>query len=256
MELEQTFGLVRPEALERGLLDDIIKRIEDAGLVVEEQKEGIMPQLLFEIVYGCRRHQESYVGSENRRFYEYPVYHDDHREYLTSNPVVALRVSGEDAVKRLLAVRGADNPVHSLPGTIRGDYAADQDYNVLSRPRHVPLSREQLERVDKDQYGSLERQLEKYETDLTYNVQPQVGVVPMEVFYASPSAEQVKKEFEFFFGIEPWPIASSWWPAYDTHCRWQCGPDHDAIQWNSWETVGSPWRGDRNEKDEETGKTS
>jgi nucleoside-diphosphate kinase len=53
------------------------------------------------------------------------------REYLVGNQVIALKISGKAAIQRLLELRGASNPKDAAPGTIRGDYAKDQDYELL-----------------------------------------------------------------------------------------------------------------------------
>ena len=118
MSIEKTFGMIKPEGIERSLIGDIERRICDAALLIEDKKQIIMNGQQFIALYG---HIEKTV----------PQLYEPMKDYMTTNMVEVLKISGEDAVKRLLAVRGSSNPKYALPGTIRGDYANDQDYDVL-----------------------------------------------------------------------------------------------------------------------------
>jgi len=62
------------------------------------------------------------------------------REYMTNNSVIVMRVSGVNAIQTLLALRGSSNPSDSKPGTVRGDYAKDQDYTKLYDLRKPALN--------------------------------------------------------------------------------------------------------------------
>lgn len=108
--------MIKPEGIV--YKKEILERIVSSGLEIFETQEIVLSQEQFEILYG---HVKVII----------PRAYDDMKTYLTTNQVVILRVSGEDASRRLLRLRGASNPIDSEPGTIRIDYAKDQDYKVL-----------------------------------------------------------------------------------------------------------------------------
>ena len=117
MAIEKTFGMIKPEGLQYA--DDIEARIIAANLEVEEQKEMTLTEEQFEIIYSHAK-------------YSIPEVYAALKEYMTSNPVKILCVSGEMAREKLLQLRGCSNAADTQPGTIRGDYAADQDYQTLN----------------------------------------------------------------------------------------------------------------------------
>ena len=125
--LEETFGMIKPEGIERKLVRNIEIRITDSGLFIVEKKRLIMIEYQFSMVYGHVKQNQ-------------PLIYDQLKEYMTTNPVIVLRVRGEEAVQRLSVLRGSSNPTEALPGTIRGDYAKDQDYNVLYKQRKIALN--------------------------------------------------------------------------------------------------------------------
>jgi nucleoside-diphosphate kinase len=86
-----------------------------------------MSELQFELLYGHVKGKIPHL---------YPLM----RNYLTGNQSMALVVGGEDAIKMLLEIRGASNAADSPPGTIRGDYAKDQDYGRLIREGKIALN--------------------------------------------------------------------------------------------------------------------
>lgn len=111
-----TFGMIKPEAFERGLVTEIERRICAAGLVIEDKKVVVMTEEQVFILYG---HIKARV----------PDIYAVMEKYLITNPVEVLKVRGRGALVRLLAVRGASNPSDAAPGTVRGDYAKDQGYD-------------------------------------------------------------------------------------------------------------------------------
>ncbi len=123
----QTFGLIKPEGLQRKLATEILRRIAAKGLLVEEKRIFVMNELQFELLYGHVKGKVPHL---------YPLM----RNYLTNNQSMALIVGGEDALRMLLEIRGASNAADSPPGTIRGDYAKDQDYNRLIKEGKIALN--------------------------------------------------------------------------------------------------------------------
>jgi nucleoside-diphosphate kinase len=110
-----TFGLVKPEAFDRGLIQEIERRIEDSGLKIVDKKVMVMDEHQLDILYG-------HVRSKRPEIYELLRAH-------MRRPVEVLIVEGEDAVERLLKIRGSPTQKESQPGTIRGDLAKDQVYD-------------------------------------------------------------------------------------------------------------------------------
>lgn len=115
---EQTFGMIKPEGMAYSA--DIESRIEKAGLFIDAKKKVILTGEEFELIYASARAR-------------IPQVFDAMKQYMTSNLVMVLRISGQDACQRLLTLRGASNAADARPGTIRGDYASNQDYRILYR---------------------------------------------------------------------------------------------------------------------------
>jgi len=113
---EKTFGMIKPEGIQ--YRTEIKRRILAAGLEIELETELVLTETQFEELYG-------HVKNNVPRVYQ------DFKLYMTSNPVVMFRINGEKAKEKLLELRGASNASEAKPGTIRGDYAHDQDYKTL-----------------------------------------------------------------------------------------------------------------------------
>ena len=110
-----TFGMIKPEGIKyREDIEERIRRI----LEIEEEREVTLTDEQFERLYDHARPA-------------IPNTYGAMKEYMLSSPVIILRVTGEDAIRKLLELRGCSNAADAMPGTIRGDYAKDQDYRVL-----------------------------------------------------------------------------------------------------------------------------
>jgi nucleoside-diphosphate kinase len=114
--MEQTFLMVKPDGVERGLIGEIIGRIERKGFIIREMKMMNVTEEL------AKAHYEEHA--EKPFFGELVT-------FLTSGPVVALRVEGADvvAVSRLLI--GKTKPLEAAPGRIRGAFANTMSENVI-----------------------------------------------------------------------------------------------------------------------------
>lgn len=115
MAVETTLVLIKPGGVQRNLIGEITKRIEQRNLKVTGLKLMQAPRSTVEAHYA--EHKE-------RPFFNSVV------DYLTSGPIVAIAVKGENAVKAIRAMMGATNPVEATPGTIRGDFALTIDDNL------------------------------------------------------------------------------------------------------------------------------
>src|SRR5947209_19931740 len=114
--MERTLILVKPDAFARGLSGEIIARFERKGLRLAAMSLMTMSRELAE------RH---YAEHEGKGFYEELV------TFITSGPLVAMVLEGEQAVVAARQVIGATNPVEASPGSIRGDYAIEVGQNMV-----------------------------------------------------------------------------------------------------------------------------
>lgn len=113
--METTLVLIKPGGVSRNLIGEITKRIEARDLKVTGLKLIKADRAIVEAHYA--EHKE-------RPFFK------DVCDYLTSGPVVAIAVTGTNAVKAIRAMMGATNPIDAAPGTVRGDLALSIDDNL------------------------------------------------------------------------------------------------------------------------------
>jgi len=114
--MEKTFVMVKPDGVRRHLVGEVIKRIEDKGYELREMRLFTIDEDL------ATRH---YAEHTEKPFFGELV------SFITSGPVVAMVVEGEDAVKGARQIMGATNPLEAVPGSIRGDFAAVITENIV-----------------------------------------------------------------------------------------------------------------------------
>jgi nucleoside-diphosphate kinase len=114
--MEQTYIMIKPDAVQRGLMGEIISRIENRGLKIAAKRLGVMSE---------ESAKEHYKEHAERPFFASLI------EYVTSGPSVSMIVEGKNSIAIMRAVNGATNPVDALPGTIRGDLAIETGRNVV-----------------------------------------------------------------------------------------------------------------------------
>lgn len=114
--MERSLILIKPDAFERDLTGEIIARFERKGLRLRALKLMTMSRELAE------RH---YAEHEGKPFYDELV------GFITSGPLVAMVLEGEQAVDAARQVIGATNPLEASPGSIRGDYAIEVGQNMV-----------------------------------------------------------------------------------------------------------------------------
>ncbi|OKY77122.1 MAG: Nucleoside diphosphate kinase Ndk [Candidatus Methanohalarchaeum thermophilum] len=123
----KTFLAVKPDGVERGLVGEVIKRVEDRGLKIVGMKMIWLDEEMAE---------EHYEEHKDKEFFSELI------SYITSSPIVAMAIEGQNAVSVIRDMIGATNPSEASPGTIRGDYALDIEQNVV----HAADSKETAER--------------------------------------------------------------------------------------------------------------
>ena len=114
--MDRTLILVKPDAFARGLTGEIIARFERKGLRIVAMEHR---RLDAEVAH---RH---YAEHEGKPFFAPLV------EFITSGPLVALVLEGQDAVRAARQVIGATNPLEAVPGSIRGDFAVEVGQNMV-----------------------------------------------------------------------------------------------------------------------------
>jgi nucleoside-diphosphate kinase len=113
---ERTLILLKPDAVARGLVGEIVGRFERKGLTVEAAKLVQVSESL------GRKH---YAEHDGKPFFAGLL------AYITSGPVLAMVISGKSAVSTCRALMGATDPTKAAPGTIRGDLAMDIGRNLV-----------------------------------------------------------------------------------------------------------------------------
>lgn len=127
--MERTLILAKPDAVQRGLIGEIVTRFERRGLQIVGMKMMNMSTAL------AREHYKEHVG---KPFFKGLV------EYITSTPVVAMAVEGPNAVEICRTTIGATNPVAATPGSIRGDLAVQVGRNLVHGSDSVKSAKREI----------------------------------------------------------------------------------------------------------------
>lgn len=114
--MQRTLVLIKPDGVQRGLVGEIIRRIERRGLKLIAMKLLRVPR------EQAARH---YAEHESKPFYEGLL------GFITSGPIVAMIWEGREAVTVVRSLMGSTDPLKALPGTIRGDLALDLGMNLI-----------------------------------------------------------------------------------------------------------------------------
>lgn len=114
--MERTLVIIKPDGVQRGLIGEIITRLERRGLKIVAMK---MIQMSKELA------AKHYAIHKGKPFYEGLV------EYITSSPVVVMAVEGNQAIELVRNTMGATNPANAMPGTIRADFAVEIGRNLV-----------------------------------------------------------------------------------------------------------------------------
>ena len=127
--MERTLVLLKPDAVQRGLIGAIIGRLEARGLKIVGMKLLRMTPAL------ARRHYQAHVA---KPFYA------GLEAFITSGPLVALAVEGEAAVEAVRRTIGETDPQKAAPGTIRGDLAVDIGRNLVHGSDSAEAAKQEL----------------------------------------------------------------------------------------------------------------
>jgi len=118
---EKTLILVKPDGVARGLVGEVISRVEAKGYAIDSLRMLQADRALLE------KHYAEHIG---KPFYEPLV------EFMMSGPIVAIVASGNRVIEGFRSLAGATDPTVAAPGTIRGDLARDQGTKVVQNIVH------------------------------------------------------------------------------------------------------------------------
>ena len=116
MLTQQAYIMLKPDALKRQLLGEIITRIEKKGYRIVQAKLMTLDAPIIAEHYAHLTDQPFYPKLER---------------YMLSGPVFGMVLEGEDVIRGIRAMMGPTNVFEAAPGTIRGDYATDVTYNLI-----------------------------------------------------------------------------------------------------------------------------
>jgi nucleoside-diphosphate kinase len=114
--MERTLSIIKPDGVGKGVIGEVVKRFENAGIKIAAMK----------MLWLSRdRARQFYEVHKERPFYESLT------EFMSSGPIVAMVLEGEDVIRRNRELMGATNPKDAAPGTIRRDFAGDVEHNIV-----------------------------------------------------------------------------------------------------------------------------
>jgi nucleoside-diphosphate kinase len=116
MALEQTLSLIKPDGVFRGLIGEVIGRFERSGLKIKAMKMLHLTQ---------SQAQKFYAVHHDKNFFESLT------GFMSSGPIVAMILEGEDAIARNRELMGATDFRKATPGTIRADFAREIEANIV-----------------------------------------------------------------------------------------------------------------------------
>ncbi len=112
---ERTLVLIKPDGVARGLVGEVLGRIERKGYRIVALELRVLPREVAEAHYGEHKDKPFFA---------------DLVDFITGGPLVAAVIEGPDAILSWRAMMGATNPANAAPGTIRGDLATEMQNNV------------------------------------------------------------------------------------------------------------------------------
>ena len=118
---ERTFVMAKPDAVQRGLIGEIVSRLEGKGL---------------KMVAGKFMHIDEELAHDHYGEHEGKPFFDGLVEFITSGPVFAMVWEGDDATRQVRRLMGATDARDAQPGTIRGDLGNDLGHNLIHGSDH------------------------------------------------------------------------------------------------------------------------
>tara|TARA_B110000444_G_scaffold171846_1_gene160606 strand:- start:122 stop:532 length:411 start_codon:yes stop_codon:yes gene_type:complete len=133
--VEQTFSIIKPDAVERNLVEDIKKFFEKNNLKIKDSK---------------KLHVSKEEAAEFYKVHQSKPFYDQLCGYLSSGPIVAMILEGKNAVLKNREIMGATNPAEAAPNTIRKLYGISIDKNSVHGSDSLENAKKEIEFFFKD----------------------------------------------------------------------------------------------------------
>ena len=127
--MQQTVVLVKPDGVQRGLVGEIISRFEHKGLKLASLKMISLTDAILD---------EWYAHHKDKPFFP------SLKSYMKSYPVIAMLLEGKDVVATVRKMTGITKARDAEPGTIRGDFAMSQQYNLIHASENIETAKKEL----------------------------------------------------------------------------------------------------------------
>ncbi|MGB3693496.1 MAG: nucleoside-diphosphate kinase [Spirulinaceae cyanobacterium] len=134
--MERTFVMIKPDGVQRGLVGEVVKRLETKGFTLVGLKMMAVDRELAEKHYDVHKEKAFFKGLV---------------DFITSSPVVATVWEGEGVVASARKIIGVTNPLSAEPGTIRGDYGISIGRNLIHGSDAVETARDEIALWFKDE---------------------------------------------------------------------------------------------------------
>ena len=145
--MEQTYLMIKPDGVQRGICGEIISRFEKKGLKLVAMKLMVIPEAT------AKKH---YAEHEGKKFVPSLI------SYITSGPVLAMVWEGDNAVQVCRNLMGKTNPQESAPGTIRGDFGMVTGVNIIHGSDSVDSAKREIGIFVPEGIVTYERTLDKW----------------------------------------------------------------------------------------------
>ena len=129
MAIERTLSIIKPDGVQKNVIGEVYRRFEQAGMKIVAARMLHLTKAQAEAFYAVHR---------ERPFYK------DLVSYMTTGPVIAQVLEGENAVEAHRRIMGATDPKKADPGTIRRDFAASIEENVVHGSDAVETARQEI----------------------------------------------------------------------------------------------------------------
>ncbi len=114
--MERTLSIIKPDGVSRGLIGEVVKRFESAGIKIAAMK----------MLHMSKKEAEGFYAVHKER-----PFFDSLTDFMSSGPIVVMVLQGEDVIRKNRELMGATNYKEAKPGTIRADFATDIEKNVV-----------------------------------------------------------------------------------------------------------------------------
>lgn len=131
MSVEKTYIMLKPDAIERRLMGEIITRIEQKGYQISQAKLMTLDKEIIAAHYAHLTEKDFYPRLE---------------QFMLSGPVFGMVVEGKSAIQGMRALIGPTNFFEAAPGSIRGDFATDVTYNLIHGSDSSEAAQDEIQR--------------------------------------------------------------------------------------------------------------